>query len=210
MLSPPVELLPVQTSPVSPPQSPSDIHHPAHTSVTGLKSANPAGSLQRDASVRQGQDSSLICDQYPVNLVSSSTSPRSGSGAQVASSPSSSRLEWSQRWPVLPPISPVRGCSDTSASPLSRTRSQMFDELDDVAPQTASCPSVALQSDASGCHLSQPRLGGHQSQRQVVGATIAWVWWWEPSKPRSGGGSHHSLGVVVGAIKANIRRWEPP
>ncbi|XP_062339275.1 uncharacterized protein LOC134037779 [Osmerus eperlanus] len=49
------------------------------------------------------------------------------------------------RWPVLPPISSARGDSDTGSSccsQLSCSQSRMFDELDSIAPGSASCLSL--------------------------------------------------------------------
>ncbi|KAI3366626.1 hypothetical protein L3Q82_009313 [Scortum barcoo] len=120
--------------------------------------------LHQDASVDPGLNPSLDSDHGPVTLAFPSatwsscpspqmTTPRSGSGPKLASSASGTRLE-SHRWPVLPPISPVRGRSGTAASrysELSCSQSRVFDELEAIAPRSASCPSLDEPSDSSGC-----------------------------------------------------------
>ncbi|KAE8281300.1 hypothetical protein D5F01_LYC20278 [Larimichthys crocea] len=81
------------------------------------------------------------------------TTPRSGSGLKLTPSASLTRLE-SHHWPVLPPISPVRGRCGTTASrysELSCSQSRVFDELEAIAPRSASCPSLDEPSDSSGC-----------------------------------------------------------
>ncbi|XP_027147733.1 uncharacterized protein LOC113748379 [Larimichthys crocea] len=81
------------------------------------------------------------------------TTPRSGSGLKLTPSASLTRLE-SHHWPVLPPISPVRGRCGTAASrysELSCSQSRVFDELEAIAPRSASCPSLDEPSDSSGC-----------------------------------------------------------
>ncbi|XP_014855266.1 PREDICTED: hyphal wall protein 1-like isoform X2 [Poecilia mexicana] len=82
--------------------------------------------------------------------------PRSGSGPKLSPSPPPSRLD-SQRWPVLPPISPKRGSSAVSGcSEISCSQSQMFDELEVIAPLSASSLSLDRPSDS----LDSPRSPG--------------------------------------------------
>ncbi|XP_073336984.1 uncharacterized protein [Pagrus major] len=81
------------------------------------------------------------------------TTPRSGSGPKLTPSALVTRLE-SHRWPVLPPISPVRGRCGTAASrssELSCSQSHVFDELEAIAPRSTSCPSLDEPADSSGC-----------------------------------------------------------
>ncbi|XP_049422781.1 uncharacterized protein LOC125882878 isoform X1 [Epinephelus fuscoguttatus] len=102
-------------------------------------------------------DRGLITLEFPSATWSSCPSPRSatcrsGSGPKLTPSASVTRLE-SHRWPVLPPISPVRGRCDTAASrcsELSCSQSHVFDELEAIAPRSASCPSLDQPSDSSG------------------------------------------------------------
>ncbi|XP_074554879.1 uncharacterized protein LOC141810914 [Halichoeres trimaculatus] len=79
------------------------------------------------------------------------TPPRSGSGPKLSPSTSLSRLE-SHHWPVLPPISPSRGCCGTAGSrysELSCSQSHVFDELEAIAPRSTSCPSLDQTYDSS-------------------------------------------------------------
>ncbi|XP_019202854.1 uncharacterized protein LOC102082573 isoform X4 [Oreochromis niloticus] len=79
------------------------------------------------------------------------TTPHSGSLAKLTPSPPMSRLE-SHHWPVLPPISPVRGRSAASrCSEISCSQSRVFDELEAIAPLSTSCLSLDQPSDSSGC-----------------------------------------------------------
>ncbi|XP_054876307.1 uncharacterized protein LOC129351480 isoform X2 [Poeciliopsis prolifica] len=73
--------------------------------------------------------------------------PRSGSVPGLSPSPPPSRLD-SQHWPVLPPISPKRGFSAASGcSEISCSQSLMFEELEAIAPLSAS--SLSLDRDSS-------------------------------------------------------------
>ncbi|XP_023205683.1 uncharacterized protein LOC111611801 [Xiphophorus maculatus] len=75
--------------------------------------------------------------------------PRSGSGPKLSPTPPPSQLD-SHHWPVLPPISPKRGFSAASGcSEISCSQSQMFDELEDIAPLSASSLSLDRPSDSS-------------------------------------------------------------
>ncbi|XP_028256316.1 uncharacterized protein LOC114432486 [Parambassis ranga] len=118
---------------------------------------DPAENLQLDASMDAGlnpSDQAHPSLAFPSATWSSCPSPqrttlRSGSGAKLTPSSPVSRLE-SQRWPVLPPISPVRGRSAAShSSELSCTQSCMFDELEAIAPLSTSCLSLDEPSDSS-------------------------------------------------------------
>nr|XP_054595771.1 uncharacterized protein LOC107386787 isoform X1 [Nothobranchius furzeri] len=98
-------------------------------------------------------DRSCATSAFPSTAWSSSTSPRAASCsallATMTPAPPSSRLE-SRRWPVLPPISPVRGCSAASrCSEISCSQSHMFDELEAITPPSASCLSLDQLSDSS-------------------------------------------------------------
>ncbi|KAM3588125.1 uncharacterized protein V6R79_021835 [Siganus canaliculatus] len=136
------------------------LHKPSHR----LESDATSETLCPDASVDTGLNPSSESDQGLLNLAfpsatwSSCPSPqrttsRSGSGPKLTPSASSARLE-SQRWSVLPPISPSRERCDTAASrsvsELSCSHSHVFDELDAIAPRSTSCPSVDEASDSSG------------------------------------------------------------
>ncbi|XP_069376123.1 histone-lysine N-methyltransferase 2D isoform X2 [Paralichthys olivaceus] len=119
-------------------------------------------SLQQDASAdlypSLDSDRGLVTLAFPSATWSScpspqTTTPRSGSVADLTPSPPLSRLD-SARWPVLPPISPFRGRCGTAASRYSEvscSRSHVFDELDAIAPPSISCPSLEQASDSSGC-----------------------------------------------------------
>ncbi|XP_023275137.1 flocculation protein FLO11-like [Seriola lalandi dorsalis] len=128
------------------------------------RSTKTSEHLHPGALVGPGLDPSLDSDHGRVTLTFPSatwsscpspqrTTPRSGSGAKLTPSPAASGLE-SHRWPVLPPISPVRGRCGTAASrysELSCSRSHVFDELEAIAPRSTSCPSQDPASDSSGC-----------------------------------------------------------
>ncbi|KAG7225573.1 hypothetical protein INR49_004979 [Caranx melampygus] len=76
-----------------------------------------------------------------------------GSETKLTPSPPLSRRLETHRWPVLPPISPVRGRCGTAASrssELSCSRSHEFDELEAIAPRSTSCLSLEPASDSSG------------------------------------------------------------
>ncbi|XP_036066119.1 proline-rich protein 36 isoform X2 [Oryzias melastigma] len=65
--------------------------------------------------------------------------------------PSESRLG-SHRWPVLPPITPIRGHSSSSSSHCSGfscSLSHIFDDLEAIAPPSPSCLSLEQPSDSS-------------------------------------------------------------
>ncbi|XP_029351549.1 uncharacterized protein LOC115037189 [Echeneis naucrates] len=123
------------------------------------KSTRTPENPNKDAFVVPGLDPSLDSDQglvtpaFPSATWSSCPSPpRSGSGAKMTPSPPVSQLEV-HHWPVLPPISPVRGRCGTAASrssELSCSQSHVFDELEAIAPRSTSCPSLDLASDSSG------------------------------------------------------------
>ncbi|XP_036976974.1 mucin-5AC isoform X1 [Acanthopagrus latus] len=120
--------------------------------------------LHNGASLDPGVNSSSGSDHGPITLAFPSatwspcpspqrTTPRSGSGPKLTPSASVTRLE-SHSWPVLPPISPVRGRCGTSASrssELSCSQSHVFDELEAIAPRSTSCPSLDEAADSSGC-----------------------------------------------------------
>ncbi|XP_071358591.1 uncharacterized protein [Trachinotus anak] len=132
--------------------------------LRGSRSTKTAENLQQDAFVDPAFDPSLDPDHGLVTLTFPSTTwsscpspqtttPCSGSGAKLTPSPPVSRLE-SHHWPVLPPISPVRGRCGTAASrysELSCSRSHVFDELEAIAPRSTSCPSLDPASDSSAC-----------------------------------------------------------
>ncbi|KAK5895827.1 hypothetical protein CgunFtcFv8_009484 [Champsocephalus gunnari] len=119
-----------------------------------------AENLHRDASIDPALHPSLESDHGLVPLTFPSatwsscpspqmTTPRSGSGPKLTPSPS---LLESNRWPVLPPISPVRGRCGSAASrysELSCSQSHAFDELEAIAPRSISCQSQDLPSDSS-------------------------------------------------------------
>ncbi|XP_062239128.1 serine/arginine repetitive matrix protein 1 isoform X2 [Platichthys flesus] len=126
-----------------------------------LSSRQSTQSLPGEASVdlppSSDSDRGLVTPAFPSATWSScpsprTTTPRSGSGAGLSPSPPLSRLE-SHRWPVLPPISPVRGRCGSAASrdsELSCSHSHMFDELEAIAPSSVSCLSQEQASDSSG------------------------------------------------------------
>ncbi|XP_031653322.1 uncharacterized protein LOC109896663 isoform X2 [Oncorhynchus kisutch] len=86
------------------------------------------------------------------------TRPGSGLGSGLTSSPVVvERQDWtSHRWSVLPPISPVRGGSDTVSSwsrcsQVSSSQSHVFDELEAIAPRTGSCLSLDQPLSPADC-----------------------------------------------------------
>lgn len=113
---PPYKLVFGQTKPVSPRPTSSIRSHSEKPASSSRKSAD---NLHKEASVDPSLNQSLESDQGLVTLTFPSTTwsscpslqmttPRSASGAKLTPSPPVSRLD-SHRWPVLPPISPVRG-----------------------------------------------------------------------------------------------------
>ncbi|XP_034433795.1 uncharacterized protein LOC117757120 isoform X2 [Hippoglossus hippoglossus] len=158
MNNPPVcEPLFGQTKPLS--SRPTSRLHP--NSDKPLSSRQSTKSLPGDAFVdlhpSSDSDRGLVTLAFPSATWSScpspqTTTPRSGSAAGLTPSPPLSRLE-SHRWPVLPPISPVRGRCGTAASrysDLSCSHSHVFDELEAIAPSSISCLSQEQASDSSG------------------------------------------------------------
>ncbi|XP_018552775.2 uncharacterized protein LOC108897564 [Lates calcarifer] len=151
-----------QTQPL-PPRPTSGPHLNSDKPLSSGKSTKTAEHPHQDAFIDPGLNLSLESDHGLVTLAFPSatwsscpspqrTTPYSGSGAKLTPSPPASRLE-SHRWPVLPPISPVRGRCATAASrysELSCSQSLVFDELEAIAPQSASCPSLDQASDSSG------------------------------------------------------------
>ncbi|XP_036800710.1 uncharacterized protein LOC110490429 isoform X8 [Oncorhynchus mykiss] len=86
------------------------------------------------------------------------TRPGSGLGSGLTSSPVVvESQDWtSHRWSVLPPISPVRGGSDTVSSwsrcsQVSSSQSHVFDELEAIAPRTGSCLSLDQPLSPADC-----------------------------------------------------------
>ncbi|XP_075886056.1 uncharacterized protein LOC142890713 isoform X2 [Nelusetta ayraudi] len=89
---------------------------------------------------------------FPSTTWSSCPSPQSSTAPNLSPGGPAARLE-SLRWPVLPSISPVRGrCSSAASgsSEVSCSPSQVFDQLEAIAPRSTSCPSVDDASDWSG------------------------------------------------------------
>ncbi|XP_030296066.1 nascent polypeptide-associated complex subunit alpha, muscle-specific form-like isoform X2 [Sparus aurata] len=163
--TPPVLCEPLlgQTKPLSP-RPTSDV--PPQTDITQSRreSTKTTENLNKGASLDPGLNPSSDSDRGPITLAFPSTTwsscpspqrttPRSGSGPKLTPSASVTRLE-SHRWPVLPPISPVRGRCGTAASrssELSCSQSHVFDELEAIAPRSTSCPSLDEAADSSGC-----------------------------------------------------------
>ncbi|CAB1456109.1 unnamed protein product [Pleuronectes platessa] len=126
-----------------------------------LSSRQSTQSLPGEASLdlppSSDSDRGLVTPAFPSATWSScpsprTTTPRSGSAAGLSPSPPLSRLE-SHRWPVLPPISPVRGRCGSAASrdsELSCSHSHVFDDLEAIAPSSVSCLSQEQASDSSG------------------------------------------------------------
>ncbi|XP_051248795.1 uncharacterized protein LOC127359114 [Dicentrarchus labrax] len=131
--------------------------------MSRLESSKTAEYLHQDTSLDPALNPSLDSDHGLITLAFPSTTwsscpspqrttPRSGSGPKLTPSASVTQLE-SHRWSVLPPISPVRGRCGTAASrysELSCSQSHVFDELEAIAPRSASCPSLDQTSDSSG------------------------------------------------------------
>ncbi|XP_042258493.1 uncharacterized protein LOC121890373 isoform X2 [Thunnus maccoyii] len=162
---PPCELLFSQTKPLSP-RPTSSIRPCSDKPVSSRRSTK---NLIQDTSIDPGLNPSLDSDHglvtlaFPSTTWSSCPSPqrttyRSGSVAKLTSSPP--QLE-SHRWPVLPPISPVKGRCVSAASrysELSCSQSHVFDELEAIAPRSTSCPSLDEPSDSSGCPSPETEL----------------------------------------------------
>lgn len=98
------------------PQLVQGVHSNSDNPLSSSRCTNPAENIQPDTTMAAGLNPS---DQAHPSLAlpsatwSSCPSPQrstlhSGSGAKLTPSSAVSRLE-SQRWPILPPISPVRG-----------------------------------------------------------------------------------------------------
>ncbi|XP_070709945.1 uncharacterized protein [Pempheris klunzingeri] len=152
-----------QTKPLSPLPT-SAVISPSDKPLRRCESPKTTENLNRDPSVHPDLNPSLDSDYGLTTLAFPSatwsscpspqrTSPRSGSGPKLTSSASLTLLE-SQRWPVLPAISPVRGRCGTAAShysELSCSQSHVFDELEAIAPRSPSCPSLDEPSDSTGC-----------------------------------------------------------
>ncbi|XP_069556289.1 uncharacterized protein [Brachyistius frenatus] len=150
-----------QTEPLSPRPTPA-VSLNSDGPLSSSQTTDAAENLHPEKPVDSGIDPSLDSHRggatpaFPSATWSSCPSPlwtarRSGSGAKLTPSPPASRLE-SHRWPVLPPISPIRGRSAASPrSELSCTRSRMFDELEAIAPLSASSRSLDTPADSSGC-----------------------------------------------------------
>ncbi|XP_044042403.1 uncharacterized protein LOC122871396 isoform X2 [Siniperca chuatsi] len=157
------ELLFSQTKPL-PPRPMSGVLPQSDKPLSRRESAKTTENLHKDACVDPGLNPSLDSDHGLITLAFPSatwsscpspqrTTPRSGSGPKLTPSSSVTQLE-SHRWPVLPPISPVRGRCGTAAShysELSCSQSHAFDELEAIAPRSASCSSLGQPSDSSGC-----------------------------------------------------------
>ncbi|KAJ8381951.1 hypothetical protein SKAU_G00027290 [Synaphobranchus kaupii] len=91
--------------------------------------------------------------------------PRGGPARPGATAPSTLPGQMSRRWPVLPPISPLRGASETEWSPSSQvscTESDVFEELDAIMQRTGSCLS---QERSSSSHADCSSPGTVLSQR---------------------------------------------
>lgn len=95
----------------------SSIRSHSNKPTSRSKSSKPAENLPQGASIDPGLDPSLPSDLVTLAFTSTTwsscpspqrTTPCSASGAKLSPCPPLSGLE-SQRWPVLPPISPVRG-----------------------------------------------------------------------------------------------------
>ncbi|XP_067347127.1 uncharacterized protein [Channa argus] len=159
-----------QTKPLSP-HSTSSIHPHSAKPASASKSTKSAQNLHQDSPTDPGFIPSLGSDQGPVTLTFPSTAwsscpspprttPPLESRTKLTDSPLVSRLE-SHRWPVLPPISPVRGCCGTAAShysELSCSQSHVFDELEAIAPRSPSCVSVDEAPDSSACSSPDTEL----------------------------------------------------
>ncbi|XP_026183221.1 uncharacterized protein LOC113142419 isoform X2 [Mastacembelus armatus] len=158
-----------QTKPLSP-RPPSSIPPHSDKPMSSNESTKAAENDHQDSSIDPGlnpppdSDHGLVTLTFPSTTWSSCpssqrTTPRSRSGVKLTRS-LVSRLE-SHRWPVLPPISPVRGHSGTAAShssELSCSQSHVFDELEAIAPRSASGLSLNQASDSSACSLPDTEL----------------------------------------------------
>ncbi|XP_055368105.1 uncharacterized protein LOC114861695 isoform X2 [Betta splendens] len=136
------------------PRPTSSIQSHSHKPLSSSRSSKPAEKLPHDASTDPALNLSLPSDHGLVTLTFTPTTWSSCPSPQRSTPPSPplSGLE-SQRWPVLPPISPVRGRCGTAASrysELSCTQSHVFDELEAIAPLSTSCLSLDEASDSSG------------------------------------------------------------
>nr|XP_046235015.1 uncharacterized protein LOC124053670 isoform X2 [Scatophagus argus] len=152
-----------QTEPISP-QPTSGVFPQSDKPASRCESTKITQNLHQDASVDPGLNPSLDSDHgfitlaFPSTTWSSCPSPqrttaRSGSGPKLTPSTSVTWLE-SHHWPVLPPISPVRGRCGTAASrysELSCSESHVFDELEAIAPRSTSSPSLDEPTDSSSC-----------------------------------------------------------
>ncbi|XP_032361514.1 histone-lysine N-methyltransferase 2D [Etheostoma spectabile] len=151
-----------QTKPLSP-RPKSVILTKSDEPLSRCESTKTPENLHQDASIDPDLHPSLDSDHGLITLAFPSatwsscpspqmTTPRSGSEPKLTPSASVTRLE-SHRWPVLPPISPVRGRCGSAASrysELSCSRSHVFDELEAIAPRSMSCTSLDQPSDSSG------------------------------------------------------------
>ncbi|XP_076015855.1 uncharacterized protein LOC143008132 [Genypterus blacodes] len=162
--APPLQPLPVRTKPLS--RSPDSGVRPHGASrqpqCDGRHTAS-SRDVQRDASTGCASapssevDHGLAPASSPSATWSSCPSPQRTVRSEEGPSPSSTtgRLKWvSERWPVLPPISPVRGrCRSTAShySELSCSQSYMFDELEAIAPPSSSRLSLDLPLSSVGC-----------------------------------------------------------
>ncbi|TDG96573.1 hypothetical protein EPR50_G00230120 [Perca flavescens] len=151
-----------QTKPLSP-RPKSIVLSKSDKPLSRRESTKTTENLHQDASIDPDLHPSLDSDHglntlaFPSATWSSCpspqmTTPSSGSGPKLTPSASVSQLE-SHRWPVLPPISPVRGRCGSAASrysELSCSRSHVFDELEAIAPRSMSYTSLDQPSDSSG------------------------------------------------------------
>ncbi|KAM4569994.1 uncharacterized protein PAE49_009251 isoform 2-T2 [Odontesthes bonariensis] len=134
--------------------------HPKSEKPESSRSRKTTKTPHLDTPADPSLNLSLSCDQGDATFVFPSTTwsscpspqrttPHSWSGAKLTPSLPASRLE-SHRWPVMPPISPVRGGTAAShCSELSCSQSHMFDELEAIAPLSTSCLSLDQPSDSS-------------------------------------------------------------
>ncbi|XP_041637040.1 uncharacterized protein LOC121505638 [Cheilinus undulatus] len=129
-------------------------------STTKTENHHQAASKELALNPHPDSDPGLVMFAFPSTTWSScpspqrttSARPRSASGPKLTPPASVTRPEC-QHWPVLPPISPIRGRCDTAASrysELSCSQSHVFDELEAIAPQSTSCLSLD-ESDDSSC-----------------------------------------------------------
>lgn len=118
--SPLNQLLPAQDKPLTS-DSISDILPQSNPDLNSGEHTKTKEDLHQVATIVPGLDlpsdpvHGLVALPSPSSTWSSCPSPqqstaRSGSAAKLTPSPSAGQQEWlSHRWPVLPPISPVRG-----------------------------------------------------------------------------------------------------